>query len=49
MDLRKRPCPKCGRKGLHHPMHAHAYGFKEYTKAECRFCGARFKLLRGAA
>ena len=37
-------CPKCGRKGLHHPDHAHAYGWKEYSKAECRFCHARFRV-----
>jgi len=44
MKLKGIPCPKCGRKGLHHPDHPHAFGFKEYGKARCRFCYARFNL-----
>lgn len=38
------PCPKCGKKGLHYASHAHAQGWKDYDKAECRFCGSRFKV-----
>jgi ribosomal protein L40E len=41
-DWRKVPCKKCGRKGLHHPMHPHAMNFHESGKLVCRFCGARF-------
>lgn len=36
--LRKKPCPKCHRKGLHHPMHPHAFGWKDYERVVCRFC-----------
>jgi hypothetical protein len=43
-DWRKVPCPKCGRKGLHWPMHPHALGYKDHTAVECRFCHARFKV-----
>jgi len=31
-------CPKCGKKGLIHPPHAHALGWKEYGLVNCRFC-----------
>ena len=41
-DLRSVPCPKCGKKGLHHPDHPHARGWKIYEKAVCRFCKAKF-------
>lgn len=41
-DLRKKPCPNCKRKGLHYSDHPHAFGYKDYDKAECRFCGKRF-------
>lgn len=37
------PCPKCKRKGLHYAMHAHAYGWKDTSRATCRFCHATFK------
>jgi len=37
-------CKKCGRKGLHHPNHPHAFGMKQYDRLICRFCGARYKL-----
>jgi hypothetical protein len=43
-DWRKVPCLKCGKKGLHHPDHPHAFGFKEYDKLVCRFCHAHFKI-----
>ena len=38
------PCPKCGRKGVGYASHPHAYGWKDYSKAECRYCMAIFKL-----
>ena len=44
IDLREMRCPKCKRKGLHHPGHPHAFGYKDYERAECRFCKARFKM-----
>lgn len=44
MNLKQTPCPKCNRKGLHYANHPHAQGWKDYSKAECRFCGERFKL-----
>jgi hypothetical protein len=25
-------------------MHAHAYGWKDYQRVECRFCKQRFKV-----
>jgi hypothetical protein len=28
------PCPACGRKGLHNPMHPHAAGWKDYSRLE---------------
>lgn len=40
--MNKTPCPKCGCKGLHTPMHPHAFGYKDVGKLECRFCHARF-------
>lgn len=43
VDLRGKKCPKCGRKGLHHPRHPHAMGWKDYSVIVCRFCGGRFK------
>ena len=43
MQLKPTVCPKCKRKGLHFPMHAHAFGRKDYSRLECRFCKARFK------
>lgn len=36
-------CPKCGKKGLGHPTHAHAQGYKEYGEVRCRYCKARWK------
>jgi hypothetical protein len=44
MNLRSIPCPNCKRKGLHHPDEPHAYGWKDCTKAVCRFCGKRFTI-----
>lgn len=36
-------CPKCGKKGLHYPAHAHARGWKEYGIITCRWCKASWK------
>ena len=36
------PCPKCQRKGLGYAPHPHAYGWKDYGQAYCRFCRAFF-------
>jgi hypothetical protein len=38
-------CPKCGKKGLRHPAHPHAYGHKDYGRLVCKrpkTCGASF-------
>jgi hypothetical protein len=43
MKFKSIKCPKCERKGLHHPEHAHAQGWKEYSEIKCRFCKTRFK------
>lgn len=40
----KVPCKRCGRKGLHHPMHPHVMTFREMDKLECRFCHARYTI-----
>lgn len=37
-------CPKCKRKGLGYAGHPHAFGYKDYAKARCRYCGATFKV-----
>lgn len=42
-----KPCPECGKKGLHYVDHPHALGFKDFSKVECRFCHARFKVKGG--
>lgn len=36
-------CPKCSKKGLGHPPHAHAQGYKEYGEVRCRYCKTRWK------
>jgi len=36
------PCPKCGKKGLKYAPHPHAFGYKDYDHAVCRYCHARF-------
>jgi hypothetical protein len=43
MNLYGIPCPQCKRKGLHYCSHPHAFGWKDYDHAECRFCHGRFK------
>jgi hypothetical protein len=43
INLNGKRCPKCKRKGLHFEDHPHAYGYKDYSRIVCRFCGARFK------
>lgn len=42
-ELRRTPCPKCKRKGLRHPGHPHAFGYKDYARIECRYCKVRWK------
>ena len=42
-ELKGKPCPKCGRKGLHLAAHPHAYGWKDSSRATCRFCGTTFR------
>jgi len=37
-------CPKCKKKGVGYAGHAHAFGWKDYGKARCRYCNARFVL-----
>lgn len=37
-------CPKCGRKGLGYAAHPHAFGYKDYKKTSCRYCGTTFKI-----
>lgn len=39
----KKPCPACGRKGLRHPSHAHAYGWKDHNGITCRWCKRTWK------
>lgn len=43
-ELKEIPCPNCGRRGLYHPRHPHAFTFKEYDKAQCRFCHKTYKI-----
>jgi DNA-directed RNA polymerase subunit RPC12/RpoP len=43
-ELRKTPCPTCGKKGLSFAPHPHAFGYKDYERANCRYCGGRFIL-----
>lgn len=38
----RRVCPKCGKRGVGYASHPHAYGWKDYSRASCRYCGARF-------
>ena len=42
-ELRKRPCPKCGKKGLSFAAHPHAFGYKDHTRVDCRYCGSTFR------
>jgi uncharacterized Zn-finger protein len=37
-------CPNCEQKGLGYAGHPHAFGYKDYGKAACRYCHERFKL-----
>ncbi len=39
-------CPKCQKKGVGYASHAHAYGYKDYERAQCRYCKSRFALVR---
>ena len=36
------PCPACQRKGLRYADHPHAFGWRDYSRAYCRFCHQRF-------
>lgn len=38
------PCPKCSKKGVGYAAHPHAFGYKDYSRASCRYCGATFVL-----
>ena len=42
MNFKGKKCPKCGRRGLHYAMHPHAFGYKDYSRVECRFCHTQF-------
>lgn len=46
-ELRKHRalCPKCARKGLGFANHPHAYGWRDYSRARCRYCEARFPIV----
>ncbi len=44
IDLRGKPCPKCGRKTLRVPPHPHAFGHKDYGMVGCYGKGCRFKV-----
>ncbi len=37
-------CPECGKKGVGYANHPHAYGWKDYQKAHCRYCNTRFNV-----
>jgi hypothetical protein len=37
-------CPACKRKGVGYAPHAHAFGWKDRSRAQCRYCRKRFKL-----
>ncbi len=38
------PCPKCSKKGVGYASHAHASGWKDYSKAVCRYRKCRFNI-----
>jgi hypothetical protein len=40
----RQECPKCKKKGVGFAGHAHAFGWKDYHKAKCRYCHAGFVL-----
>jgi hypothetical protein len=42
-QLRGKPCPACGKKGLFVAWHPHAFGWKDPTRAKCRFCHKSFR------
>lgn len=37
-------CPACARKGVGFAGHPHAFGYKDYSKATCRYCRKTFKI-----
>ena len=38
-------CPACKRKGLGYAAHPHAYGWKDYGHASCRYCRKTFRIV----
>ena len=36
-------CPTCHRRGVGYAAHPHAFGYKDYSRLVCRFCGARWR------
>ena len=38
------PCPKYKRKGVGYAPHPHAFGYKDYDRAHCRYCNATFRI-----
>jgi hypothetical protein len=45
LNLRKKPCPKCGKKGLYHPEHPDARTRKNYDYVMCHYCLSTFKVV----
>lgn len=39
------PCPRCTRKGVGYANHPHAFGWKDYGRATCRYCHAGYKVI----
>ena len=39
-------CPKCNRKGLGFAPHPHAFGWKDYGRAKCRYCNSFFSVAK---
>ncbi len=46
MRSARQVCPKCTRKGVGYAPHPHAFGYKSYNRAVCRYCRAWFLILR---
>lgn len=42
-ELRRKPCPGCGKKGLAFADHPDAFGYKDRTRVRCRYCKGTFK------
>jgi hypothetical protein len=39
-------CPNCGKKGVGYAIHAHAFGYKDYDRASCRYCNSTFSKVK---